>query len=55
MYLFAAEIRSSMGMGLAIGIFKLARIEINYHIPHHVQPHDRVKEGFDFRLGVDFV
>lgn len=51
----SADIRSSWGIGVAIGIFKLARVEINYHIPAQYKANDRTKEGFDFRLGVDFV
>lgn len=50
-----ADIRSSWGVGLAIGVFKLARIEINYHIPAQFNAQDRTKAGFDFKLGVDFV
>lgn len=52
---FPDKIRSSCGLGIAVSILQLARIEINYHIPVRYQPGDRLKDGFDFNIGVDFV
>lgn len=53
--LFADNMRSSYGMGIAVKLAERARIELNYCIPIRKQNTDKVHNGFQFGIGYEFV
>ncbi|ALC41210.1 CG7639 [Drosophila busckii] len=53
---FSTEnMRSTVGMGLAVKLAERARIELNYCIPLRKQYTDKVINGFQFGIGYEFV
>lgn len=49
------KLRSTAGLGLAFRIGQKARIEFNYCQPLSFEPSDRVKKGFQFGIGYEFI
>ncbi|XP_055602339.1 SAM50-like protein CG7639 [Uranotaenia lowii] len=49
------KLRSTVGAGLAVRIGQKARIEFNCCQPLSFESGDRVKEGFQFGIGYDFI
>lgn len=49
------KLRSTAGVGLAFRIGQKARIEFNYCQPLSFEPSDRVKKGFQFGIGYEFI
>ncbi|XP_017772030.1 PREDICTED: sorting and assembly machinery component 50 homolog B [Nicrophorus vespilloides] len=49
------NLRVSSGIGVAIRLGQMARVEINYCFPHKFEQDDRVQEGIQFGVGVQFV
>lgn len=49
------QLRVSYGIGLAIRFAGMARVEINYCIPHSYQREDSVIQGMQFGFGITFI
>lgn len=52
---FGENIRVSFGIGVAIRLGHMARIEVNYCFPHQYDPSDRPQPGVQFGIGVQFL
>lgn len=52
---FKTNIRISFGLGVAIRLGHMARIEVNYCIPYAYDRLDRLNPGVQFGIGVQFL
>lgn len=52
---FKSNIRISYGLGVAIRLGHMARIEVNYCFPHAFDSRDRLHSGVQFGIGVQFL
>lgn len=52
---FQNNIRISYGLGIAIRLGHMARIEVNYCIPYAYDRADRLHPGVQFGIGVQFL
>ncbi|KFM67078.1 Sorting and assembly machinery component 50-like protein, partial [Stegodyphus mimosarum] len=50
-----SHLRWSCGIGLVFSLASMARFELNYCIPLTSQPGDKLKEGLQFGVGVNFL
>jgi len=53
--LLAQDFRLSYGLGLAVKLGGIARIELNYCIPVKASRGDKVNPGLQFGVGVNFL
>lgn len=51
----AANVRISYGLGLALRLGNMARVEVNYCFPYMYEKGDQVHPGIQFGIGVQFV
>lgn len=52
---FVDTIRSAMGVGIALNLSNVCRLELNYTFPLSNCVHDRLRNGFKFSIGNDFI
>ena len=50
----AANVRISYGLGIALRLGNMARVEVNYCFPHTFERGDQTHPGIQFGIGVQF-
>ncbi|KYB27071.1 sorting and assembly machinery component 50 homolog [Tribolium castaneum] len=50
-----ASVRISYGVGIALRLGNMARVEVNYCFPHTFEKGDQIHPGIQFGIGVQFV
>lgn len=49
------NMRIAYGLGIAMKLGEIARVELNYCIPHSYQRTDFINKGLQFGIGFDFL
>nr|CAH7753791.1 unnamed protein product [Callosobruchus chinensis] len=49
------NLRLSYGLGIALRLGNMARLEVNYCFPHHYDKNDQTQPGVQFGIGVQFL
>lgn len=50
-----ANVRISYGLGIALRLGNMARVEVNYCFPYSLEKGDQAQPGIQFGIGVQFV
>lgn len=53
--IISQNVRIAYGVGLAIRLGQMARVEINYCFPKQFDPNDSRQQGVQFGIGVQFL